>query len=501
MAAAAGFSPEVMNGERYAGSLAAERAWYGKTALKAAGVYVEEVEIAAAVENSWQDHWTALAENIATTKEGQNLTFGVPITREIVEGHVVDKNGRKIIDIVREGAVHSAWLAQKDSAYKHQSIRDEGDVYAAEAFDDLEVGETALVPSFYPEEWYETHPALCDSIGYRRGMTVLHIAHRVDEKTMVQWPFTIKMSNKRALSQALHEVIGMSIPYDTHSDLWSRHLHREKLPEAWSKQLGVRILERHQKLAGTSVRYSSAEGFLGENVEQIRALFDTYFPHIKEALGTQRNTPELQGLAGSILQAVGSDSEKLKPAVRSQLIHLANSDKFTDDDARLMKVMVRYATLEILLPKLPDYLNRMDGSQTNEDRVGYKASRIESRSFDAHEVFGRQPATVSFIGVTEHAQVQHMNHMLALNIANGIKENRGGGGCEPINLLNNYDVVKSGVLANNIFEQDSSDRTSDETEMEDCDFISKECPKCGAKDVKTECRKGVYYGACGCTSK
>ena len=35
---------------------------------------------------------------------------------------------------------------------------------------------------------------------------------------------------------------------------------------------------------------------------------------------------------------------------------------------------------------------------------------------------------------------------------------------------------------------------------EDCDFISKECPKCGAKNVKTSCRNGKYYGECGCHS-
>ncbi len=41
----------------------------------------------------------------------------------------------------------------------------------------------------------------------------------------------------------------------------------------------------------------------------------------------------------------------------------------------------------------------------------------------------------------------------------------------------------------------------DNTKPEDCEFVSKECPKCGAKDVKTECKNGVYYGACGCKSK
>lgn len=36
---------------------------------------------------------------------------------------------------------------------------------------------------------------------------------------------------------------------------------------------------------------------------------------------------------------------------------------------------------------------------------------------------------------------------------------------------------------------------------EDCEFVSKECPKCGEKNVKTECKNGVYYGACGCKSE
>jgi hypothetical protein len=42
---------------------------------------------------------------------------------------------------------------------------------------------------------------------------------------------------------------------------------------------------------------------------------------------------------------------------------------------------------------------------------------------------------------------------------------------------------------------------SEDTTPEDCDFISKECPKCGEKNVKTSCRNGVYYGACGCKSE
>lgn len=52
-----------------------------------------------------------------------------------------------------------------------------------------------------------------------------------------------------------------------------------------------------------------------------------------------------------------------------------------------------------------------------------------------------------------------------------------------------------------VFLQDVEDQDeSADSKLEDCEFISKECPKCGEKNVKTECRDGKYYGACGCKS-
>jgi hypothetical protein len=42
------------------------------------------------------------------------------------------------------------------------------------------------------------------------------------------------------------------------------------------------------------------------------------------------------------------------------------------------------------------------------------------------------------------------------------------------------------------------DKSSKNEEVKDCDFISKECPKCHKKNVKTVVKKGKYYGACGC---
>jgi len=42
--------------------------------------------------------------------------------------------------------------------------------------------------------------------------------------------------------------------------------------------------------------------------------------------------------------------------------------------------------------------------------------------------------------------------------------------------------------------------SSSDSELDDCEFISKECPKCHKKNVKTVVKSGRYYGACGCHS-
>ncbi len=49
-------------------------------------------------------------------------------------------------------------------------------------------------------------------------------------------------------------------------------------------------------------------------------------------------------------------------------------------------------------------------------------------------------------------------------------------------------------------ESEEGDSGSSSDKLEDCEFVSKQCPKCGAKNVKTVCKNGKYTGSCGCTS-
>lgn len=51
-------------------------------------------------------------------------------------------------------------------------------------------------------------------------------------------------------------------------------------------------------------------------------------------------------------------------------------------------------------------------------------------------------------------------------------------------------------------ELEGQDKNEDSKEtVEDCEFISEECPECGDTKVKTTAKNGKYYGDCGCESK
>ncbi len=415
MAASVEFAPELFEGERYCGSLADEYEYAGALALKATGIEIEPVVIDGIVENAWDNHQTALTENVATDDEFiEKLVFGTPKRRKIIDGKVVSKNGRPVIDIVRNGARHSAKLAETDDVYSHQAVRDEGDVILAETFDSLEVGEFAHATSMDPKEWYETHSKLCDSIGYRRGMAVQHIAYRLDKDTMLTWTYAIKQSDKKAIAQIYREDFGVDIPENTYSDEWIRNIHRGKMPLQWVEQIGRRTLQRHKEITGSEITHYSIDEFMEENRGLVKEYFDAYWPLISEAVATKKNNPVLQEFASNILTSAGN---RLKPEIVSKLMRVANIKSFDDDSARLMKIMVRYATHEELRTRIPDYMARID------EQAKVKGVEVVPHRVVAEYFYSPQIAYINA------ARIQEMSMSMARNISVGVEARRNPGGC------------------------------------------------------------------------
>lgn len=442
MAATAEFTPELFEGERYCGSLADEYEYAGALALKATGVEIEPVFIDGIIENAWDNHQTALTENVATDDEFiEKLVFGTPKRRKIIDGKVVAKNGRPVIDIVENGARYSAKLARTDETYRHQAVRDEGDVILAETFDSLEIGEFAHAVSMDPKEWYETHNNLCNSIGYRKGMAVQHIAYRLDKDTMLTWTYAIKQSDKMAIAQIYREDFGVDIPENTHSDEWIRNIHRGKMPLEWVEQIGGRTLQRHKEITGSEITHYSIDEFMEENRGLVKEYFDAYWPLISEAVATKKNNPILQEFASNILTSAG---DRLKPEVVSKLMRVANIKSFDGDSARLMKIMVRYATHEELRTKIPNYIARID-KEAEIKGVEVVPHRVVAEYFYAPQ-----------IAYIKHARIQEMSIAMAMNIGVGVEARRNPGGCSGSSSITK-DESEISALRNNIFNNVDND--------------------------------------------
>lgn len=100
-------------------------------------------------------------------------------------------------------------------------------------------------------------------------------------------------------------------------------------------------------------------------------------------------------------------------------------------------------------------------------------------------------------------RIEHARHLMAIGQVDGLQAvinqaktlERSGScpsGMKGGDALTGIDGISAG---------DSDNQSgSANKKLEDCEFVSKECPKCHKKDVKTVVKKGVYYGDCGCHS-
>lgn len=84
-----------------------------------------------------------------------------------------------------------------------------------------------------------------------------------------------------------------------------------------------------------------------------------------------------------------------------------------------------------------------------------------------------------------------LNTMIARIDKNGTSSSCPGGGKSDLDALSDLLSITDEL----------TETTKEKKELlEDCEFTSRECPKCGAKDVKTICKDGKFIGECGCIS-
>lgn len=449
---------------------------------------IEAEGVTQKVEQYFADFVTGTDENITTDKDfGEWLVLGRPKIRKKINGKTVDPTGRPIIDIVETGAAYSAEIAKKDIDFTSQAFRDKGDVAFMEIVDDLRVGEVAHAVSMDPKEHLKKDPKKWTQIGYYEGMAVQHIAYRIDEDTVLMWTNIIKQSDKAAFSKIYKEDYGQDIDENTHSDLWIRHVHRSNASRVDVDQIGRHTLDRHKKLIGSNINHYSVADFVDENMDLVRGYFDTYALPLAISHATGKNSTTIQNLARQIYDNV----EGMTPSVMKQLMKVSNSSNFDSDSARVMQAMIRYALVEDLRKKLPEFIQRMDNKAT-EGLIEIEAQKLVSNYI--HNFYSASEVQIT----VARRSIDEMHRLMALNIQTGVSAGRNPGGCSPINIVdvNGYSSLTEPY--NDLFSRIEKDEKSEK--LEDCEFVSKECPKCGTKDVKTVCKDGKFTGECGCVS-
>lgn len=429
--------------EVYAHSMSGIRAM-GAVALSSVERVLEPEE-ESALHRGWNDFYTAVEENITTDPDfGERLIFEPLKMRQIVDGKVRTENGVSIFDLVKDGLEASRGAAKTNSDMETQVTRDEGDVLVAGWVDKLEVGEQLVVVSMDPKSAIKRNKKFWEEqMGYREGMAVVQTYYRASDRQMLTGVYAVKRSNKRAMAQVLQEY-GITIDADTPDDLWTRYPIRKSgvsLEEA--ERSGQQIRRRHRELIGDSVCEYSTTQFMKENLGIVKSYFNSYLLPLSQATNSGRNNITMQVLSSTILRT----ADTLNPDVKQGLLRIANSQKFQEEDARLMESMIRYALVEELRKKLSAFVSR--GSITSHTDTLVPRTEFSS----SYIVFSAM----------DHQRNFDITMQMAKNIHNGVTAGRSYGGCTPSNPNGSTEVEQLSSIPSlqNIFGGKIENETSE----------------------------------------
>lgn len=433
------------------------------------------------------DFATGVTEMLKTDNElREKLDIDNIKTYEIIDGRVCGIDGEPMVDKVRRGAEASAQRAQIEQAFGRQSVRDAQDVLIAEQADSLKVGETLFAQSLDPKEALRENPEVYkEELGYKEGLTYWQFYSRIDANTMAAGSLSVDMSDKSAWSDILAEH-GLSVPFNESCDTWLTATAHKRIASPESAEQFIRGLraEYYQRIGKPGQRLSVTEYVEAEtNRQVVDAIFDNYYPNLGKAIVSGKNDEQLKAFANTVLQ---SDISDLSPEVRMQLIRIGSSKKFDAGAGRLMDSVLRYVATEQLRKGLKNL------TAPNQNRVSI-------------------PNIVRMSVVFVPPDAMQLHHLLAANLRAGVEAGRSYGGC-PGNIKLHINGEGDSLSAterilrklqdaySGLGDQEESEASS-KTIDEDCEFVSKQCPLCEKKNVKTTVTKTEISGDCGCKVK
>lgn len=368
---------------------------------------LEAPEVQGVLQEAYSDFESSVEEDLTTDKEySDKLKFNPMRERPIVDGHVVSKEGRWIADLVAVGLASAKQAAISDPEMIVEVERAEGDEEVVAIVDSLEVGEMYAVGSVEPKEALARNQKYWHRKNYREGMAIVQVYWRKDENTMLAGSFSIKNSSMLAL-KSIFASHGVEVPEDETANRFIRHGIRQKASEVEARSFGPQLQEDHKQAVNKTHEDISVTELIEKNQKVIKEYFYNYIVPLSEALYTGKNNQVMQSLASTLI------NKAKNPEDRHQFLRIANSQKFTRDNADFMEEKIRYALDEELREKLVRLVNG-DASSTPE--------------IDMTTNFARNDIVI--VQTNSEAQMI-MNQRLANNVARGESAGRsyGGLGC------------------------------------------------------------------------
>lgn len=438
------FEHEDISLEEYARSLRAIRA-LGEASLK--GV-VLETEQSLEQSEAYVDFVSAVEENLATDYEyGKQLYFNPMRSHRYINGHVVDRTGRRMVDLIEDGRKASFRASLRVPEMAIQAERDECDVSVAQSVDQLKVGEMYVVVLMDPKSALRRNEAYWHRRGYRDGMAVLQVYYRNSEDEVIAGAHCIKDSDFATMRAqfAKYDVI---IPTDESENRYARHAIQKRASRQEAQSFGKNFVDSYNAARGNAKTMVSTTQIIRDNQSLVRAYFKNFVQPMSEAYVSGESNHNLQQLAVSMLTSGSSDYD---PAEKRSLMRVANGLSPNDDNIRFFEEKIRYALVEELRKLIPHYL--ADPSV---------------------------PVSVnqSFRAVQYQDQITSSQH-IAQNIHSGIQANRSYGGCASANTTTSNDSLADQLGTQDVFGGNGESLAEDR-------FGSRyfDCPKNGCRNLR-----------------
>jgi hypothetical protein len=475
MAVAAEARQTVLEAEKYTHSLSTNR-YLGQLAVEGGA----EEEQASAEQLSYNEFVTGVAEHLKTDPELRG-EFDVNTRYEcpIIDGKACNNLGVPIVTVIENGIVNAAKAARTDPRMSIEQWRAEGDLSHAQRVDAMPIGTSRFALSMEPKRELAQDQKFWKEQGYRKGIAYFQWCGKDSDDKLVAGAISIDMSDEAAWHEMFAE-LGVDVPEDISPNEWIQYGFELTMDSAAAQKFALAIRQRYYDRVGSTTKRQSINEFMAERQHILKTNFEIYYKPLSQAIFTGQNNEVMQSFANTLLK---SRLDNLKPELRQQLVRMGNSRTFDSDSGRLMDSLLQYAVAEQLRVELK-----------------FRAAGVQPQA-----VYQKEFVYVNGSAVPPEAVIQMLNQQHALGIEAGVSAGRSYGGCSGITLTkDSLTNVQFGIEnPQDAFGGNAIER-HDETTNDDCEFISKECPECKAKNVKTrvtrisESKKRIR-GDCGCT--